>query len=819
MKRGTETLWHTQARMRAAARLSQGQLREELAREALNTIPRLLGFEDRTPYSRFAGCFDREYWHAHSTDFPSGLRQHAVHCLALAWSLPRPNNPYYRSERLLEWIGHGLDYAARIQGSEGAWDEFYPNEKGFGATALVVQACLSTLRILGEHLPAVLVDRVMESMRRGARFLGRHEKRVGFLANHYSFAVFALHLASEMLDEREFGPELSAKMETLDDLYHREGWHTEYDGLDPGYQTATVSFLARIYRDTRDPALLQRVRDVLELLSYFVYPDGHFAGSIGARQTVHAYLHGFEVFSEVEPMAASMADRLERAAVAGVLLSPRMHDDRYVHYRVEDFLLAVRDFNETKSADEPLPFEREGDLDLDLPDAGIHVRKRPRYYLVTNFARGGVTKMFELPSGKRLYEDAGVMLTTSEGSTITSQWIGRERPRFSSRRIEFDGPLVEVRERSFRPLSFALFRAFLVTAARNPTISNELKAGVRRVMMLEAERTNVRQHRELVAGDEVVGIRVTLRLTGRDVHPTSALFGGDWHVRYVPQSRFFQPSELDASGTSLTGAEMESFARTGTVTLLIRVEPGQDPKMASRVSFEEFGMDEHYKDEIVDQFSRWRGGKVRYLWQRRVETVMPHLPERGRILDAGCGDLEAVERLKRERPSLDLVACDMSRLGGTGFVRADIRQLPYRDCSFAAVMMMAVIEHVPDQDQAIREAYRVLEPEGLLLLTTPNPLYGLPMAIAGRVGLKYREGYDNSVSLRTLVPMAREAGFEVCMTRGFLALPVRTPLERMEQRVGAGRLGKMLLMNQFLKARKPERSGERGQATCEKTGG
>ena len=40
---------------------------------ALHEIPRLLTLLDRDPSSPTYGCFDRNYWHYRTQDFPSGI--------------------------------------------------------------------------------------------------------------------------------------------------------------------------------------------------------------------------------------------------------------------------------------------------------------------------------------------------------------------------------------------------------------------------------------------------------------------------------------------------------------------------------------------------------------------------------------------------------------------------------------------------------------------------------------------------------------------------------------------------------------------------
>ncbi len=63
------------------------------------------------------------------------------------------------------------------------------------------------------------------------------------------------------------------------------------------------------------------------------------------------------------------------------------------------------------------------------------------------------------------------------------------------------------------------------------------------------------------------------------------------------------------------------------------------------------------------------------------------------------------------------------------FVCADATRLPFGAHVFDAVTMFDVLEHIPDDAGAARDALRVLRPGGVVLLTTPNedwrfPYYG-----------------------------------------------------------------------------------------------
>jgi SAM-dependent methyltransferase len=94
----------------------------------------------------------------------------------------------------------------------------------------------------------------------------------------------------------------------------------------------------------------------------------------------------------------------------------------------------------------------------------------------------------------------------------------------------------------------------------------------------------------------------------------------------------------------------------------------------------------------------------------------------GRVLDLGCGIGHSYELLDpRESVGVDV---DADALAGQQreTVRADMRALPFGDASFASVLAVQSIEHVPDPERVLSEAARVLEPDGVAVWVTPNRL-------------------------------------------------------------------------------------------------
>jgi SAM-dependent methyltransferase len=100
---------------------------------------------------------------------------------------------------------------------------------------------------------------------------------------------------------------------------------------------------------------------------------------------------------------------------------------------------------------------------------------------------------------------------------------------------------------------------------------------------------------------------------------------------------------------------------------------------------------------------------------------------RGRMLDVGCGN-KPFEETFRGSVSAHF-GCDVVQSSES---RADVicpaTNLPFRDESYGTVLITQVIEHVADHQAMLREAFRVLEDDGVLILSGPMywPLHEEP---------------------------------------------------------------------------------------------
>lgn len=93
------------------------------------------------------------------------------------------------------------------------------------------------------------------------------------------------------------------------------------------------------------------------------------------------------------------------------------------------------------------------------------------------------------------------------------------------------------------------------------------------------------------------------------------------------------------------------------------------------------------------------------------------------ILDAGCGggatmeSLRSYGRVQGMEFAEEAVAYNLER--GRQVVEGSIEEMPFGDAICDLALALDVIEHVPDDSQALAEMHRVLRPDGSLLVTVP----------------------------------------------------------------------------------------------------
>jgi len=169
----------------------------------------------------------------------------------------------------------------------------------------------------------------------------------------------------------------------------------------------------------------------------------------------------------------------------------------------------------------------------------------------------------------------------------------------------------------------------------------------------------------------------------------------------------------------------------------------------------------------------------------RLDEALVHLPERGRLLEVGCGAGRFLCALRLARPALALAGTDVSRaaLARLAARAPEIEtrpgsgaRLPAADGEFDAVLVMDVLEHVGEPDRLLGEVRRVLAPAGILHLhvpceADPRSIWRWLPGQEGERALKRRfGGHIQRFRRDELLARLRAQGFELLRVRNSLHL-------------------------------------------------
>jgi len=531
------------------------------AAKAISQIPRLLSQLDRNPYSPTYGSFDRSYWHDKGSDFSNADQQLGALVLALVYSCDYPGNPYYGQAKIRDWAISGLDFLSRIQHADGSFDEHYPRERGWaGPTAFLVYYGGEALRILSDEMAELVRERVRHTIHRAALSIVKGQAEEDLLANHHALACLAVWSAYELLEDPALKNGFDRLWKGFLELHDaQEGWSMEYDGADPGYQSATVSFLAKLLELRTDPRLEDVVRQSIEFCSFFIYPDGTYGGSIGSRHTSHFYPHGFELMAKTNDLALAMASRMSKSLQEGKLVPPDIMSDRYIVLRMVEYLLAYKDSAVRTAKRSLLPCES-GPFVRYFSNARLWVANHKNNYIVSNLGKGGVLKVFDRQRGRLILCDGGVLGKLKSNAVITSQWTN---PAYQ---IQQTGQDWEVRghlqqtpsQKPFTLVTHLLFRLALLTLGRSPAFSHWLKGRIRKIMMLDTKPIPFAFKRKMILNPDKLIIVDELKIVGR-LTLTDLLIGDEFLVRHVPQSQYFQMHELETSAQRMSAEQLSDL--------------------------------------------------------------------------------------------------------------------------------------------------------------------------------------------------------------------------------------------------------------------
>lgn len=158
-----------------------------------------------------------------------------------------------------------------------------------------------------------------------------------------------------------------------------------------------------------------------------------------------------------------------------------------------------------------------------------------------------------------------------------------------------------------------------------------------------------------------------------------------------------------------------------------------------------------------------------YLWVK----VIPLIPPRTRVFEIGSGNGALVRKLRElghEAMGVDTSQSGVA-LSEHCFVGSAYDDLAATYGKFPVVVSLEVIEHLMEPRRFLRTAYDLLEPNGMLILSTPFHGYwkNLALSALGKMDEHFNSLWDGGhvkfFSERTLAVLLGELGLDARFTR------------------------------------------------------
>ena len=504
---------------------------------AFKSTERALNLLDRNCHSKTFGCFDKYYWHFKTKDFPSSSYQMGVEFLSRLWNDSHKDNVFYKNSQLLNWIKAGMEYTCFIQHKDGSFDEWYPNERGWaGPTSYVVHSLINAYKITENTLDEKLKSKAQDCFFRASQFLIK-QKEGARLANHYTLFLLSLYEISQVISESGIKSNFENHLKGFESFVSEEGWSMEYDSVDFGYNLATLSFLARLDKLYPSALLKKYAEKSFSFLSYFFYPDGSFGG-LGSRETIHLYPYALKYWGQSLPLARSIYNHLQNKK-AFERLSPSDQDDHYLFYRLSEYLEAD-EIKDKPQIDEKmiLPFQKSS-FKKYFPISGLFVRKSGALYLVANMKKGGALRVFNTKTEKCLLKNNGWLIKL-KNKFLSNFWHSENNEiKIADNQISIEGKSAVVTQRYFNSLKFIIFRMISIIAGNYKT-AFLLKKLIRGLLITQRKKSGWLYKRVI----QFANGKITIKDFINCAETVKIFYGGAFSVRYVPQSNYFEISDL-----------------------------------------------------------------------------------------------------------------------------------------------------------------------------------------------------------------------------------------------------------------------------------
>ena len=164
---------------------------------------------------------------------------------------------------------------------------------------------------------------------------------------------------------------------------------------------------------------------------------------------------------------------------------------------------------------------------------------------------------------------------------------------------------------------------------------------------------------------------------------------------------------------------------------------------------------------------------------------MTHIKDGAHVLDICCRTGNAIAYFSKFHKitavgadvsdyllKLAVERLQMDKLTNYKLVKFQSLPLPFADGEFDNVLFFETMEHMPDPPAFIAELFRVLKPNGEMLLTTPNHFWEFFHWFAAVTHIHHGEGPHHFIPRKQIMKIVTDAGFTITDEKTTVLLPI-----------------------------------------------
>ena len=214
---------------------------------------------------------------------------------------------------------------------------------------------------------------------------------------------------------------------------------------------------------------------------------------------------------------------------------------------------------------------------------------------------------------------------------------------------------------------------------------------------------------------------------------------------------------------------------------------------------------EHYKEE--DQANLLKKRKIGRRAKEVICAVEKYIKnlENKTILDVGTADGKLLDILKEHYPNNKFYGLEYSfeliknSKNKQTIICGDGTQMPYLDKSIDVIFSTAALEHIEAPALFLKESFRILKDNGIIIATTPHKFW---IRLAEILGIEPENEHYITFNISSLKDIFSKNNFSIIDCYKFMFFPFEFSFEKSFEKLLTDIGFNFLLMNQIIVSRK-----------------